>query len=178
MNDILVTGAYGGMGRAAVEAHRAKGYRVFALDLKVASPEEGVVPVEADVTSEESVARAFGAVSEYTDSLCAIVHFAGLYMLDSLVEIDSAQFRRIFDVNLYGVFLVNRTFLPLLAKGGRIVITTHTRSVWSFSSLEYRFRCSGREPLTRECSAHRPMRSTAFARKPSFIPATPTALKA
>ncbi len=124
MNDILVTGAYGGMGRAAVEALRAKGYRVFALDLKVASPEEGVVPVEADVTSEESVARAFGAVSEYTDSLCAIVHFAGLYMLDSLVEIDSAQFSRIFYVNLYGVFLVNRTFLPLLPKGGRIVITT------------------------------------------------------
>ena len=33
-------------------------------------------------------------------------------------------FRRIFEVNLYGVFLINKTFLPLLSKGSRILITT------------------------------------------------------
>ena len=34
------------------------------------------------------------------------------------------SFKRIFDVNLYGVFLVNKTFLPLLKQGSRIIITT------------------------------------------------------
>ena len=124
MMDILVTGAYGGMGRAAVEALRGRGARVFALDIRVDAPEEGVIPVEADVTSPESVRAAYATVCGYTDSLCAIVHFAGIYMLDSLVEMEECEFRRIFDVNFYGAYLVNKTFLPLLADGGRILMTT------------------------------------------------------
>ena len=124
MKDILVTGAYGGMGRAAVQAFRSCGFRVFALDLKVGEAGENIIPVEADITSEESVASALKTVRTYTSSLYAVVHFAGIYMLDSLVEMDSGSFRRIFDVNLYGAFLVNRTFLPLLGDGSRILITT------------------------------------------------------
>ena len=124
MKNVLITGAYGGMGHAAVEALQSRGVRVFALDRRVGEPEDGVIPIEADVTSEESVKAAFETVREYTDSLCAIVHFAGIYMLDSLAEMDCDSFRRIVDVNLTGAFLVNRTFLPLLRKGSRILITT------------------------------------------------------
>lgn len=124
MKDILVTGAYGGMGRAAVQALRKCGFRVFALDRKVGETVENIIPVEADITSEESVISALKTVRTYTDSLYAVVHFAGIYMLDSLVEMNSVSFRRIFDVNLYGAFLVNKTFLPLLGEGSRILITT------------------------------------------------------
>ena len=124
MKYILVTGAYGGMGLATSRALRDAGWRVFALDKSVGEPEENIIPIEVDVSSEESVRTAFDKVRSYTDSLCAIVHFAGIYMLDSLVEMDAASFRRIFDVNIYGVFLINKIFLPLLSKGSRIVITT------------------------------------------------------
>ena len=122
--DILVTGAYGGMGRAVVRALREGGARVFALDLTVGEAEEGVVPIAVDVTSEESVAAAVEAVRAHTDSLFAILHFAGIYMLDSLVEMESCEFRRILDVNFYGAYLVNRAFSPFLSEGGRILITT------------------------------------------------------
>ena len=124
MKDILITGAYGGMGRAAVQAFRAQGYRVFALDQKTGEADSNLIPMKADITSEESVRNAFEQIHTYTDHLYAVVHFAGIYLLDSLVEMDSDCFRRIFDVNLYGAFLVNRTFLPLLSDGSRILITT------------------------------------------------------
>ncbi len=124
MKDILITGAYGGMGRAVVQAFLAQGYRVFALDRKTGEANSNLIPIETDITSEESVRNAFDRVCAYTDRLYAIVHFAGIYMLDSLVEMASDRFRRIFDVNLYGAFLVNRTFLPLLSTGSRILITT------------------------------------------------------
>ena len=124
MKDVLVTGAYGGMGNATVMALRDAGWRVFALDKKVGKAEKNVIPIEVDVTSEESVSCALERVREYTNSLCGVVHFAGIYMLDSLVEMDSESFRRIFDVNLYGVFLINKTFLPLMKEGSRILITT------------------------------------------------------
>lgn len=124
MKSILVTGAYGGMGRATVELLRERGFRVFALDRKVEAPKENVIPIAADITREDDVIAAMAKVRSQTDSLFAIVHFAGIYMLDSLVEMSSEDFQRIFDVNLYGAFLINRTFLPLLEKGSRILITT------------------------------------------------------
>ncbi len=124
MKDILVTGAYGGMGQAVVQALCAHGYRVFALDKTVGAAAENCIPIAADITKEDHVRAALQTVRGYTDSLCGILHFAGIYMLDSLVEMDAESFRRILDVNLYGAFLVNKTFLPLLQKGSRILITT------------------------------------------------------
>lgn len=121
---VLITGAYGGMGRATAKALSDSGFRVFALDKTIGAQEENILPIEADITSEDSVRNAFRKVSEATDCLFAIIHFAGIYMLDSMAEIDTADFERIFKINLGGVFLVNKTFLPLLKKGSRIVITT------------------------------------------------------
>ena len=55
MKNILITGAYGGMGRAAAEAFCAHGFRVFALDRKVGEAKENIIPIEADITSEDEV---------------------------------------------------------------------------------------------------------------------------
>jgi NAD(P)-dependent dehydrogenase (short-subunit alcohol dehydrogenase family) len=45
-------------------------------------------------------------------------------MLDSLFEMPTESFERICRVNLFGAFLVNKAFLPMLKKGSRILITT------------------------------------------------------
>ena len=111
---ILITGAYGGMGRATVKALKECGFRVFALDKTVGDEEENIVPVKADITDETSIKSAFDRVQKMTDGLFAIIHFAGVYMLDSLVETDSEAFERIFKINLGGVFLVNKAFITLL----------------------------------------------------------------
>ncbi len=124
MKYVLITGAYGGMGYRAVQRLKAQGYTVFALDKKVREAEENVLPIEADVTDIGSIQSAFEKVKGVTDKLFAIVHFAGVYMLDSLVEIPEDSFDKIFKINLYGAFYINKTFLPLLDKGSRILLTT------------------------------------------------------
>ena len=124
MKSVLITGAYGGMGRSAVKLFREQGFRVFALDKKVGEAEDNIIPIEADITSEESVKKALLTVKEYTDSIYAVIHFAGIYMLDSLVEMSDEAFSRIFDVNVRGTFLINKVFLPLLKRGSKILITT------------------------------------------------------
>lgn len=124
MKYILVTGAYGGMGRATVRLLKEQGFCVFALDRNVGEAEQNIIPLQADITDELSIKAAAESVKKITDELFAIVHFAGIYMLDSLVEMDSEKFERIFRVNLFGSFLVNKIFLPWLHKGSRIVMTT------------------------------------------------------
>lgn len=124
MKHVIVTGAYGGMGYAAVRALRDKGYFVFALDRSVKEPEVGVMPIEADLTDFDAITEAYEKIREITDEVYAIVHFAGMYNLDSLIEIPEDGFTKIFDVNVFAAYRVNKVFLPLLKKGSRIVITT------------------------------------------------------
>ena len=124
MKYIIVTGAYGGMGRKTVELLKKQGYCIIAIDKMTGAAEENVIPLQVDITDAESVKSAFEKVKALTDELYAIVHFAGVYMLDSLVEIESDRFAQAFQVNLFGAFLVNKTFLPLLKSGSRIIITT------------------------------------------------------
>ncbi len=112
------------MGRATVELLKNQDYLIFALDKKIGKAEENVIPIETDITSEESIKSALGVVKKHTDKLDFIVHFSGIYMLDSLVEMDDESFCHIFHVNLRGAFLINKTFLPLLSRGSRILITT------------------------------------------------------
>ena len=113
MKDVLVTGAAGGMGREAVKLLAGRGYRVFALDRIPSAAEENVCLITADVTDPESVGAAFAAVREQTGRLYAVIHFAGIYLLDSLIEMTPGDFERIFRINLGGAYLVNRTFRPL-----------------------------------------------------------------
>lgn len=124
MKYIMVTGAYGGMGRKTVEAFKRQGFCVIALDKTTDLAEKNVIPLQADITDADSVKSAFKTVKTFTDELYAIVHFAGVYILDSLVEIESDSFANAFKVNLFGTFLINKTFLPLLKSGSRIVIMT------------------------------------------------------
>ena len=124
MKYIMVTGAYGGMGRKTVDLLKNQGFCVIAMDKTTDAAETNVIPLQVDITDAESVKRALEKVKTVTDELYAIVHFAGIYTLNSLAEIESDCFEHAFKVNLFGAFLVNKTFLPLLKSGSRIVITT------------------------------------------------------
>ena len=124
MKYALITGAYGGMGYPTVKALVKQGYTVFALDKKVKEAEENVLPIAVDVTDIESIKNAFDQVKAVTERLDTVVHFAGIYTLDSLIEIAEEDFENIFKINLFGVFYINKTFMPLLCKGSKVVITT------------------------------------------------------
>ena len=117
MGNYLVTGALGGMGSAICALLRREGHLVWGLDISAA---EGVI--QADITDSRSIRSAFERVKSEAGSLSGIVHAAGIYDLNSLVEMPEEDFIRDFNVNLAGMFRVNRTFLPLLEKNSRIVM--------------------------------------------------------
>ncbi len=125
MKNVLVTGGAKGLGRAVTEFFAAKGVRVFSCDvLDFDYSGEGIVPLKIDVRSSDSVREVFEKVSAQTDKLDAVIHFAGIYRMDSYAEMDEENFKRIMDINLLGVYRVNKQFLPLLRCGGRVIIAT------------------------------------------------------
>ncbi len=124
MKNVLVTGATGGMGKAICSLLNEKGYRVFGLDYNEGEGYGNVTLYRCDVTSMDSVKEAFEKISAEAKELYAVIHTAGIYDLDSLIEMDEKRFTRIFDVNVFGVYRINKIFQPLLQKGSRIVITS------------------------------------------------------
>lgn len=124
MKKVLVTGSAGGMGKAICQSLTARGYKVYGLDYRKVDDLGGVDFYECDVTDTDSVKKVFDSVKADTVSLDGIVHTAGIYDMDSLIEMDEKRFIRIFDINVFGVFRINQIFAPMLSKGSRIVITS------------------------------------------------------
>lgn len=124
MKNILITGAAGGMGMAIMRKLSAEGYRIFALDCRDFEVTENTKKIICDLRNEGSVNEAFSKVKAECNGLYAIIHTAGIYNLDSLVEMSEERFLRIFDINLFGLYRVNKVFLPLLSNGSKIIITS------------------------------------------------------
>ena len=121
---VLLVGAGGGMGNACARLFLQNGDSVIGLDRPGAVMPEGVSSFCADVTDPDQIKAAFERIQSETGSIDAIVYAAGIYDADSLVEIDEERMHRIFEINVFGAYRTVKTFLPLMKKGGRIVLVT------------------------------------------------------
>ncbi len=130
---VVITGGARGMGRAAARTLADAGYFVYSLDIQPGREDPDDIrnryirELQVDVCCQESIDKAYRQISAEVDRLDGILHFAGMILMDSLVEIPEEQFLKIFQVNLFGAYRINKTFLPLiLASGpkGRILLTT------------------------------------------------------
>ncbi len=127
MKTVIVTGALGGMGKSVIKNLTSNGYKTYALDKNATSEfneNQNVVFIQTDVTNSHSVLQAFDKIKAEVTEVHAIINLAGIYDLNSFIEMSEAEFDRIFDVNLKGAFLINKTFMPLLKRGSRIVIVS------------------------------------------------------
>ncbi len=122
MGRYLVTGATGGMGAAVCKALRSRGHTVWGIDRNASKDTAGFRFLEADVRRKEDLLETFEIVRREAGTLDGIIHTAGIYDLNSLVEMPEEDFVRDFDINLFGIYRVNSVFHPLLGPGGRIVM--------------------------------------------------------
>jgi NAD(P)-dependent dehydrogenase (short-subunit alcohol dehydrogenase family) len=113
---VVVTGGASGIGAATVERFRVEGARVTVLDVE--SCEGGMV---VDVRDREAVERAFAGL----DGVDAVINNAGVSERRPALDIDDAQWSRVLDVNLRGVFNVARAAARrMLAGGGGVIVNT------------------------------------------------------
>ena len=118
---VVLTGASGGMGSAIRSLLEQNGLTVWALDIR-GGDDPHFIPT--DVTDYSSVENALCRVKAVSGHIDAIVHAAGIYDMNSLLEIPEEELLRIFNVNLFGMYRVNKAFLPVMNPKSRIIMVS------------------------------------------------------
>lgn len=133
---VAVTGAAGGIGRAAALRFASEGAAVVAVDLPGAALDETVaaltssgaraVAAPADVTDEAQVASYVAAAVSAFGGLDALVNNAGIEgVVAPLTESPVDNFDRVLAVNVRGVWLGMKHAAPALAaRGGGAIVNT------------------------------------------------------
>lgn len=120
----VITGASQGLGLSLTKEGIRRGYKIFALDIKISDELNtltGCNPYICDVTNYASVQQCKKYVSENTDSVDILFNNAGIWLDQKRLPLDCPEFDfniifRQYDVNAIGVIRMVREFLPLLKK--------------------------------------------------------------
>lgn len=117
----FVTGASKGLGLVLVRELLARGYRVAATSRSVAEltrrggpASEQFLPLEVELTREQSVTDAVAASLKHFGRLDVVVNNAGYGQLGTVEEVTDDEARRNYDVNVFGTLNVLRAALPRL----------------------------------------------------------------
>ena len=122
MNKVVVlTGASGGMGKAIRSLLEGEGCMVWALDIH---GDAGEHFIQTDITDLSSIEKAVRHIQDVSGKIDAIVNTAGIYDMNSLVEMPEDEFLRIFDINVFGMYRINKAFVPLLNPNSRILMVS------------------------------------------------------
>jgi gluconate 5-dehydrogenase/2-deoxy-D-gluconate 3-dehydrogenase len=129
----VVTGAGSGLGRAFALSFARVGAKVMVLDSNAASAEQAAAEITeagdnaewfaVDVTQESMVDEAFATIVERHGRVDVLVNNAGVAIRRPTVDLSLADWNKVVEVNLTGVFLCCRAAgrHMLRQDGGRIV---------------------------------------------------------
>lgn len=129
---VLVTGGARGIGRATVLALAARGAAVTACyvneserveSLRAELDELGArgTLVRADISDHEDAARLAAGAHERFGAVDAVVNNAGVISHHPLRDLPPAEWQRVLDTNLSGMYHVIRGVLPYVAESASIV---------------------------------------------------------
>ena len=124
---VVVTGGTSGIGEATSRRFLEEGARVVAIavgDEEVATAPDripGIVALQCDVADAAQVAAAFEEIGEVD----VLVANAGISIRKPFLEIEEADWRRVLDVNLTGVFhCAQQAARRMVAGNGGVILMT------------------------------------------------------
>ena len=122
---VLVTGAAGGIGGATARRFVDGGWRVAALDVREVQPTDGnddVSPIVADLRDVDQCRAAVAQAVATFGRLDAVVNAAGVWTEGPADLTAEADFDRVIDVNLKGLYFLTSAAIPHLEATRGVVV--------------------------------------------------------
>src|SRR5579859_2411653 len=121
---VVVTGAGSGIGRACALEFAMQGASVVFADIHLSNAQETLefifrtggkaIVCETDVANPDSVDRLVKAATDAYGKVNALVNNAAIQVNKTVADTTNDEWNRQWSVNVGGVFLCSRGFLPLL----------------------------------------------------------------
>ena len=121
--NVLLSGGSSGIGNAVLKYFKEKGINVYSLDIKDLD-EDNVISYKVDLTDVNELIRIKEEFKKENIRFDAIVNVAGMFIIDSFIEVSDEELKRLIDVNLMACINLNKIFFELLNEKGRIIITS------------------------------------------------------
>lgn len=126
----IVTGASGGIGSAVVKKFYGNGYAVEMLDinedaLKTVIEKENLDPARVrchtlDVSVEQQVKDTIKGILDARGRIDALVNTAAIIgKYNPTIDYTFENFRKIYEINVFGTFLMMEHVLPIMKKQGK-----------------------------------------------------------
>lgn len=127
----LITGAARGIGRAFAEAYIREGARVAIADIDEGRAAEtaqelgeSALAVPMDVTDQASIDAGLGRAMQTFGHIDILINNAALFTAAPIVEIDRADYARVFDINVSGTLFTMQAVARHMierGQGGKII---------------------------------------------------------
>jgi NAD(P)-dependent dehydrogenase (short-subunit alcohol dehydrogenase family) len=174
---VLITGGARGIGQVLTQRFHAEGSRVVALDVDSTdepAPGRDYLSLRCDVRDHGSVQRAVAQVLDRFGTVDVLVNNAGINVEGLVSDLEPEQWRRAFEVNVTGTFLMSRAVIPTMKRqhSGRIInAASFAAIVPSVGSAAYAASKAAVVQLTRVLASELgPWDVTVNAYAPGMIP--------
>lgn len=119
----LITGVAGGIGQAAAHLFAEKGWHVVGIDQKPVWDIEGVAHfVTADLSEPEAPEQILRELTDRERHLDALINNAAMQICKPLPEMTLPEWDRVMATNVRAVFLLAKSFHPLLKGRGAAIV--------------------------------------------------------
>lgn len=117
----VVTGGSNGIGKAIATTLNNQGAEVFIIDLNDNPSHQklGIQTLIADITQWNQLNSLLTSLPNTIDIL---INNAGISFVGNIEQTEEADFDRLYQVNVKGVFNCVKTFLPRMKKNGGIIL--------------------------------------------------------
>ena len=127
MPHLVITGASAGIGTATAELFQKNGFDVVNLSRRPC-PLSGVKNIACDLSQPDFIPA---IQSELSDALegskqIALIHNAALLINDNIASTDSAQLRRVLEINIVAASSLNQLLIPRMGKGSSVIYVGST----------------------------------------------------
>lgn len=119
---VVISGASSGIGFTTAEYLDSLGYNVIGLSRKHPSKEFSFKYFLCDITKDNQIKKFVEELKKETDSIDVLINCAGMGVSGAIEYSTEEELRKIFDVNVFGQFLLTKSLLTFLRKSSEAKI--------------------------------------------------------
>ena len=125
MKKVIVTGTSRGIGYEMVQLFVDAGYQVLALSrnpVPISSIQlDGCTIFPFDITDSKDIDKISNFVKENWKQVDVLINNSGTLINKPFKETTPAEFKRVYDVNVFGAAALTQAMLPFMKKDGHVV---------------------------------------------------------